>query len=421
MTASEHAGQPPKLTDATWLTRPETTAVFEALERGGHQARVVGGAVRNGLLGTAVTDVDFATTARPEEIVAAAKAAGLHAVPTGIEHGTVTVIAAGVPFEVTTLRRDLDTDGRHATVAFTSDWAADAARRDFTINALYVDRAGTVHDPVGGYPDLLARRIRFIGDATTRIREDYLRILRFFRFNARYGSGACDPAGLVAAVAERRGMTRLSGERVGQELLKLLAAPGAIAALEVMFDHGLLTELLPAPPALRRMTQLAVIEATLGRAADPVLRLGALTVEIVEDAERIADRLRLSNSERACLRHAAQLDPRLTPALPAPTAQAMLYRLGTAAWGLHVMLAWARCGADPNDSEWESLLTLPEREPPAVFPVRGADVLRLGEPPGPRVGEILSNLESWWIANGFPPDGAELRKELEHLVSEARR
>lgn len=421
MTASEHAGRPPKLTDATWLARPETTAVFNALERGGHQARVVGGAVRNALLGTAITDVDFATTARPEEIVAAAKGAGLHAVPTGIEHGTVTVVAAGVPFEVTTLRRDLDTDGRHATVAFTSDWAADAARRDFTINALYVDRAGTVLDPVGGYPDLLARRVRFIGDAQTRIREDYLRILRFFRFNARYGSGACDPAGLAAAVAERRGMARLSGERVGQELLKLLATPGVVAALDVMFDHGLLTELLPAAPSLRRLTRLAAIEARLGRGADPVLRLAALTVEVTEDAERIADRLRLSNSERACLQHAAQLGQRLTPALPALSAKAMLYRLGAATWGLHVMLAWARGGADANDSDWESLLALPQREPPAVFPVRGADILQLGEPPGPRVGEILSNLESWWIANGFPPDGSELRGELQRFVREARR
>ena len=395
--------------------------MFDALENAGHQARVVGGAVRNGLLGLPVTDIDFATTARPEEVLEAAKAAGLQAVPTGIDHGTVTIIAAGVPFEVTTLRQDVSTDGRHATVAFTSDWVADASRRDFTINALYIDRAGTVLDPVGGYSDLLARRIRFIGDARARIREDYLRILRFFRFNARYGSGAYDEAGLSAAISERRGLARLSSERVGQELLKLLAAPGAVAALEVMFEHGLLTELLPASLSLRRLGRTVAIEAALGRAADPVLRLAALTVEVVEDADRIADRLRLSNSERASLQNAAQLDPQLSPALSNRDAKVKLYHLGPAAWATQVILAWARSSAEPNDPDWTALLTLPKREPPAVFPVRGADILQLGESPGPRIGEILNDLKSWWIAEKIPPDGPELRSELTRLVTETRR
>ena len=216
----------PDLSQADWLSRPATQAVFAALTAHGAEARAVGGAVRNALMGTPVKDVDIATTALPADVMRLATQAGLHAVPTGFEHGTVTVVAQHVPFEVTTLRRDIETFGRHARVTFTTDWTEDARRRDFTMNALYCSADGTVHDPLDGYADVLARRVRFIGDARERIREDFLRTLRFFRFVAEYGNGAPpDPEGLAAAIAEKAGLSGLSGERIRAELLLLLAVP----------------------------------------------------------------------------------------------------------------------------------------------------------------------------------------------------
>ena len=228
--------QLPSLAGADWLARHQTQAVFDALAAKGFAARAVGGAVRNALLGRPVVDIDIATPARPEQVIEAARAAGLAAVPTGLEHGTVTVIAAHVPHEVTTLREDVETHGRHATVAFTDDWAADARRRDFTINALYCSADGEVFDPLGAYGDLGARRVRFIGEARERIREDYLRILRFFRLTAEYGAGPADAEGLGACVAERDGLARLSAERVRQEMLRLLAAPRAPELVRAMQD-----------------------------------------------------------------------------------------------------------------------------------------------------------------------------------------
>ena len=256
MTGPAPSCEPPNLAGADWLTRPQTRAVLAALAAKGFAARAVGGAVRNALLGRTVGDIDIATSARPEEVIAAARAAGLAAVPTGIDHGTVTVIADQVPYEVTTLRRDVATDGRHATVAFTDDWEADARRRDFTLNALYCDAEGQVFDPLGGYPDLVAQRVRFIGDAHERIREDYLRILRFFRFTAEYAAGPPDAAGLAACVSEREGLTRLSAERVRQELLRLLVAPRAAELVRAMQDYGILALVLPAAP---RPALLAVL------------------------------------------------------------------------------------------------------------------------------------------------------------------
>ncbi|MGH6816371.1 MAG: CCA tRNA nucleotidyltransferase [Hyphomicrobiaceae bacterium] len=403
---------PPRLGDAGWLVRPETRAVFDALAAGGYEARAVGGAVRNALLGLPPGDVDLATPARPEDVMRLAAAAGLGTVPTGLAHGTVTVLSGGIPFEVTTLRRDVETDGRHAAVAFTDDWKADACRRDFTVNALYVDAEGTIFDPVGGYADLLARRIRFIGDARTRIREDFLRILRFFRFDAQLGTGPLDAAGLAACVAERGGLGRLSGERIRQELVKLLAAPRAVAAVEAMFDYGLLTEILPVVPRLSWLSHLAAIETALDRAPDPIVRLAALGVAAAEDVERTAYRLRLANAERATLALAARGGGQPSPALDDKAAKALLYRLGPKAWRTSCLLAWARTRAAPDSHAWQTLLTLPERWPPPLFPLRGADVLALGVAPGPRVGDILRALETWWIEAGMPPDGPDLRRRL---------
>ena len=278
----------PSVASADWFLRPQTQAVFACLNRDGFEARAVGGVVRNSLLGRAVTEVDFATDAKPEDIVRLADEAGLaKLVPTGIAHGTVTVIAGGVPFEVTSLRRDVETDGRHATVAFGGDWAGDARRRDFTMNALYADAAGKVHDPLGGLSDLRAGRVRFVGDAAERIREDYLRTLRFFRFSADYSHGDFDAAGVAAAIRERAGLSRLSRERVRMEMLRILLTRRAPEAIEVMDESGLLLLLLGGVVRRARFERLCQIEAALERAPDAILRLAALGLFVEEDAGRL--------------------------------------------------------------------------------------------------------------------------------------
>jgi poly(A) polymerase len=408
---------PPRLTGAGWLDRPETQAVFAALAAGGFTARAVGGAVRNALAGRPVSDVDIATDARPEQVVCAAEAARLKAAPTGLAHGTVTVVANGHPYEVTTLRRDVETHGRHATVVFTDDWAEDARRRDFTLNALYCSADGTVFDPLGGYRDLAARRVRFIGDAGERIREDYLRILRFFRLTAEFAEGPADAEGLAACVRKRAGLSILSAERVRVEFLRLLAAPRGPEIAALMQDYGLLPSVLGAAPRPMLLARLAGIEAALGVAPDPVLRLAALAVEVPEDAERLRGRLRLSNEQATKLARAAPLrEADIGPASPEATARAWLYRHGAAAYRERVLLAWARTG-DPSDScAWRHRLALPERWPPPRFPLKGADALALGVSPGPRVGEILRTVEDRWVAEDFAADESALRARLAELV-----
>lgn len=388
------------LAEAAWFNQSGIRAIFEALEREGQEIRIVGGAVRNALLDRPVKDVDFATTATPDEVMDMAGRAGLKTVPTGFEHGTVTVIVGGKPFEVTTLREDVETDGRRAQVRFTRDWEKDAQRRDFTINALYAGSDGRIYDPLGGQADLAAARIRFIGDARQRIREDYLRILRFFRFNAEYGQGEFDRAGLDAAVVERAGLEKLSAERVRMEMLRLLAAPRAEAALQVMADFGFLAEILHGVPRLGVFHALTEIELALNQSPDPIRRLAALAVLTEEDAERLSQKLRLSNSERQRLLICA--GAALIRHLPSEKeAKVMLYRLGREAYEDRVMLAWALSGAAPDDPAWRALLLLPERWRPPAFPVTGADLLTLGGEKGPLIGEILKELEKKWIESEF--------------------
>ncbi|KAB2914848.1 MAG: CCA tRNA nucleotidyltransferase [Hyphomicrobiaceae bacterium] len=408
---------PPRLAEASWLRRSETQAVFAALAAAGFAARAVGGAVRNSLLGRPVIDIDIATPARPDQVMAAAEAAGLAAIPTGIAHGTVTVVADHMPCEVTTLREDVETHGRHATVAFTDDWAADARRRDFTINALYCSAEGELFDPLGGYADLLTRHVRFIGEATERIREDYLRILRFFRFTAEYAAGAPDAVGLAACVRERAGLARLSAERVRQELFRLLTAVRGPDMVAVMFDHGLIVDVLGAAPRPQLLDALAALEAALGLAPDAVLRLSVLAVEVPEDAARLRERLRLSNEEHERLSRAAQPAPDLGPATPESDARAFLYAAGEAAYRECVLLAWVRADAGAEDDLWRRRLALPERWRPPRFPIGGADVMALGVPAGPRVGQVLRALEDWWIAGDFGADEGALRAKLEELVA----
>ena len=305
----------PSLSDAAWLIAPSTQCVMAVIAAGGFEARAVGGVVRNALFGLPVTDIDIATTAKPQDVMRLARAAGLAVVETGLQHGTVTVIVGHHPFEVTTLRRDVETHGRHATVAFTDDWAEDARRRDFTMNALYCDAGGRLHDPLDGMADLRARRVRFIGQAGERIREDYLRILRFFRFTAQYSDGDYDAAGLQACTRERAGLAQLSAERIRQELVRLLVAPGAVAAIEAMQAHGVLAQVLPFAPRPSLFARVVEIDRGHGLAGDAMVRLAALAVELREDAVRLAEGLRLSREERGALLLGSSDEARLAEAV----------------------------------------------------------------------------------------------------------
>lgn len=389
-----------RLERAEWLIRPQTQAVFSALNREGFEARAVGGAVRNTLMARPVADIDLAATARPEDITRLAQDAGLKAVPTGISHGTVTVVADGMPFEVTTLRRDVDTDGRHAAVTFTTDWAEDAGRRDFTLNALYADADGRVHDPLGGLPDLLAGRVRFIGKAEDRIREDYLRILRFFRFSAEYGAGSLDRDGLSACTALRDGLRRLSAERVRAELLKLIVADHAAPILEAMEDSGILLILLGGMTLRARMERLAAIEKGLGLPPKAMRHLAALAVLVREDAERLAERLRLSNAEAEALTAMAERH-RFRHRLQQERADALLYRLGQRTFIDLLLLAWADASGTERAVDWRGLYARAAQWEAPRFPLSGGDLLARGFQPGPELGTILRALESAWIDSGF--------------------
>src|ERR1700704_695182 len=283
--------------DAPWLGSGPTARVLAVLNSNGEEARVVGGAVRNALLKIPVGDIDIATTALPEEVIRRAKAAGIKSVPTGIAHGTVTLVADGHPFEVTTLREDTETFGRKARVAFGRDWARDAERRDFTINGLSVDAEGVVHDHVGGLDDILAKRVRFIGDPDRRIAEDYLRILRFFRIHAAFGAGEPDRAGYLACIRARAGLAGLSLERVRMEMMKLRVAEGAAGAITAMSDGGLLLPIFGGVAYIGPFAAMVSVERQLGLAPNPIRRLGALAVAVTEDARRLGTRLRLTNAE----------------------------------------------------------------------------------------------------------------------------
>jgi poly(A) polymerase len=377
--------------------------LLRVLDRDGEEARIVGGAVRNALLGEPIGDVDLATTATPDVVIRRVEAAGCKAVPTGVEHGTVTVVVDGRGFEVTTLRIDIETFGRKATVRFGRDWQADAERRDFTMNALSVAADGTLHDHVGGLEDLKARRVRFIGDPAVRIAEDYLRILRFFRFHAAYGVGDPDAAGLAACIAARAGLDQLSRERVRMELVKLLVAPGAAPALTVMADTGLLLAVLGGVPFLPAFAAMQELEAALGLTPDATRRLGALAVLVAEDAERLWQRLRLTNAEHERLAAMSEDWWRIAPQ-DEHDARALLYRLGPQQFLDRALLAWAHAPAAVSDPQWRALATLPQRWTAPPFPLKAADFIARGIAPGPALGAALRAAEEEWIAAGFPSD-----------------
>jgi poly(A) polymerase len=389
------------LRNAPWLTSGPAARVLELLSGGAEEARVVGGAVRNALLNIPVSEIDIATTALPDEVIRRAKTAGIKSVPTGIAHGTVTLVVDGQPFEVTTLREDIETFGRKAKVAFGRDWMRDAERRDFTINGLSVGADGAVHDHVGGLDDIAAKRVRFIGDPDRRIAEDYLRILRFFRMHAAFGAGEPDRNGVLACIRGRPGLAGLSAERVRMEMLKLLVAQGAARAVIAMEDGGLLLALFGGVAYRGPFTAMIAAERMLGLPANPIRRLGALGVAVTEDAKRLALRLRLTNDETKALDSMGHRWWRLA-GMDEATAKRRLYRLGEARYRDRLMLAWARAGRDADPLAWRALATLPERWSPPKFPLKAADFIARGIAQGPALGHVLALAEDAWLAADFP-------------------
>jgi tRNA nucleotidyltransferase/poly(A) polymerase len=396
--------EPPLLLkDAVWLREGALARLLAVLDNEGEEARVVGGAARNALLGEPIGDIDLATTAVPEEVIRRVTAAGFKPVPTGIEHGTVTVVIDSQPFEVTTLREDVETFGRHANVRFGRDWKKDAERRDFTMNALSATANGAVHDYVGGLEDLKMRRVRFIGDPAARIAEDYLRILRFFRFHAAYGHGAPDRAGVQACIEGRAGLAQLSRERVGMEMRKLVVATYATAGLATMSEAGLLLQVLGGVGDLAAFERMTKIDQAQRFSPDPVRRLGALATRIPEDAERLQQRLRLSNAEHGRLQSMSERWWRISPA-NAHSARVLLYRTGPERYLDRVLMAWAHAREDGWDKAWAALCALPEHWIAPVFPIKAAEFIARGVPHGPALGVALRLAEEAWIEEDFPSD-----------------
>ncbi len=388
---------------ADWLRSQGIQNVFAAVEQDGDQARVVGGAIRNTLLDHPVPDIDIATTARPQDVIGRAEAAGLKPIATGIDHGTITVVSDGVPYEVTTLREDVETFGRQARVVFGRDWVKDAKRRDFTLNALYVDRHGLLHDPLGGLDDCLNRRVRFIGDPDQRIREDFLRILRFFRIYAAYGAGEMDEAGLGACLRQREGLRHLSAERIGHEMRRLLRAPLAARALRLMNDCGLWEIATGGLARINDFDALRSLEDQASEVLDPEVGLVVLAGFVHEDLERICDRFRLSNAERKRMKTTWEAMKCLRQADVFPSCQALLYDFGRqgAVDGLLVRWASLLAQSQADGSGFETRLTGLRTTEVPKFPLKGADLIACGHAPGPSLGDLLDQLEIRWRDSGF--------------------
>ena len=426
-------GLPSRIEPQPWMTEPATRAVLDALAAGGVEARFVGGVVRDALLGLPVggpgshTDIDLATPAPPEQVVELLEKAGIKVVPTGLAHGTVTAIPAAQPgaprhYEITTLRRDVETYGRHARVAFDADWAADAARRDFTINAIFLSRDGTLDDPTGGLADLAARRVRFVGNPATRITEDVLRILRYYRFEARFGIGAGDPQARAACRDQADQLPKLSAERVAQELVRLLETSDPGAALEMMAEDRVLAVILPEGRRLDRLRRMIAIEQGLAGkpmmagepGPDPLRRLAALIAVDAAGAQTVAERLRLPNAWRDRLQ--ALAPPWLVDPDGDPAAQRRsLYRLGARRYRDLVLLQAAEGIISPD--QLARLLGIAGEWIAPKLPLTGRDITARGVRPGPLVGALLDAVERWWEAADFVPDRAQCLDQLERLLS----
>ncbi len=421
---------PARLPPQPWMTDPSARAVVAALDAAGAEVRFVGGCVRNALLGLPVADVDIATPDPPAAVIRLLEAAGLKAVPTGIEHGTVTAIADHKPFEVTTLRVDVETFGRHARVAFTDDWQADAARRDLTMNALSCRPDGTLFDYFGGLDDLRAGRIRFVGDARARIEEDYLRLLRFFRFQALYGKVPADPAILDIAETLAPGLERLSGERVRDELLKTLRAKDPVPVLEIMIARKVLDAVLPeelGTAVLEALIAVEPLDTMASERPDAVRRLAALLRPERSAALAVAGRLRLSNAQRDRLVLLAEGEDYLKVDAAVfdrgiedggRALRRLLYRLGPKDLRDVVLLDFARRrarGHRPDPATLERALAEAEAWQAPSFPLKGRDLLALGVPQGRELGACLARLEAWWIEQDFRPTRAACLEKAKAL------
>ncbi len=419
---------PATIAGAEWLKRPALKTLMSALTADGEEARFAGGAVRNTLLGEPVTDVDIATTNLPDDTMARAAGAGFRAIPTGHDHGTITVVADGEPYEVTTLRDDVETFGRHATVAFGRDWKRDAERRDFTINALYAEADGTIVDLVGGLADLEKRNLRFIGEAEQRIREDYLRILRFFRFFAWYGHGRPDADGLKACARLKSGLAKLSAERVWAETKRLLSAPDPSRALLWMRQTGVLTAIVPETEkwGIDSIPGLIEAERSLGWAPDAMLRLEAMLPPDAVRLSGLAERLKLSKAEAARLNDWA-LAGAVPPDIATGRFELRLYNGAPEGIRdrLRLALASARARAVDDDTAlrnagaFSRLLKHLENWKKPDFPLRGADLEALGQKPGKAMGETLRRLEAEWVAGGFAANRDALMARAAEMVAEA--
>jgi len=394
-----------RLEPQPWMDAPEVRTLFDSLGRAGIAARFVGGCVRNAVLKRRIDDIDLAVDKPPETVMRALEAADLKVVPTGLKHGTVTAIIKGSRFELTTLRRDIETDGRRAVVAFTDDWLEDANRRDFTFNALYADRDGTLYDPFDGRSDLAAGRVRFIGDGDTRITEDRLRVLRFFRFHAWYGRLPLDGPSFDACRRNAGALGGLSGERVAKELLRLLEAPAPADALQAMAEAGALDHWLPEYAGVACLKPLIAREDQ----PDPLRRLAAI-LPPGADATAIGKRLKLSTQQALRLEVMLASEPVIDVAGGPKAWRAGIYRLGNGLYADRLLLAVDAAG------DWRAALALARSWTPPELPVSGGDALKLGLKPGPRVGALIEAVERWWIEGDFSANRDACLAELERLA-----
>ncbi|MBT5265460.1 MAG: CCA tRNA nucleotidyltransferase [Rhodospirillaceae bacterium] len=396
---------PRRLDRQPWMDTPATLRVMAAIGAGNDEARFVGGCVRNTLLGRPIADIDIATIHLPERVMELLRAAEIKAIPTGIEHGTVTAVTDSQPFEITTLRRDVETDGRRAVVAFTTDWHEDAARRDITMNAMFLDCDSQLDDPFGGYEDTLAGRVRFVGDARTRIREDVLRILRFFRCYAHYGQPPMDAEGLAACRELAPLLPELSGERIQTELLKLLAAQEPSDVLSEMASSGIWPILLPSPITLDALRPLFALQ---GDRIDPLLRLAAM---IESDPDATASRLRLSNADGKRLR--LLVSERIDPSSDRLSNRRAIHRFRVEPYRDILHLSAARAGiTDPA-----VISRAMNEKPPPAFPIKGRDLMALGMPGNVALGRILDKTETWWIEGDFMADKSACLEQAKVIAS----
>ena len=394
------------------MTASDTRRLIEVFKGGGAELRFVGGCVRDSLLGLGVRDIDIATDALPDRIMGILRDAGIKSVPTGIEHGTVTAVVEGRAFEITTYRRDIKTDGRHAVVEFGTDWREDAERRDFTINAMSITPDGDLHDPFDGEGDLVAGRVRFVGDAQRRVREDILRILRWFRFHAHYGKPPPDADALGACRGFAFRIPDLSGERIRHELLRLLAADNPMPSIELMIETDVFDAVLGRGRQIQRLAGLYVIEREIEMPPDPLLRLAAL-IGSPGMAVPLAERLRLSNAEQKRLLAALGSEPSLGLDTSEADRARIFYRLGIRIAEDRILLAWA---ANPSATAWQECLEAVRAFDVPAFPLSGRDVMAEGISAGPAVGDTLRQIEDWWIDARFTPDRVQCLAHLKEIL-----